>query len=43
MTKEKFQFSKLKNKEVEGIFAGGNVTQDAVLLIVTDLSLLTFL
>ena len=32
MTKEKFQFSKSKNKEVEGIFAGGNVTQDAGLL-----------
>ena len=37
MTKEKFQFSKLKNKEVEGIFAGGNVTQDAGLLIVKEI------
>ena len=37
MTKEKFQFSKSKNKEVEGIFAGGNVTQDAGLLIAKEI------
>ena len=37
MTKEKFQFSKSKNKEVEGIFEGGNVTQDAGLLIAKEI------
>ena len=37
MTKEKFQFSRSKNKEVEGIFAGGNVTQDAGLLIAKEI------
>lgn len=37
MTKEKFQFSKSKNKEVEGMFAGGNVTQDAGLLIAKEI------
>ena len=37
MTKEKFQFSRSKNKEVEGIFAGKNVTQDAGLLIAKEI------
>ena len=37
MTKEKFQFSKSKNKAVEGIFAGGNMTQDAGLLIAKEI------
>ena len=37
MTKEKFQFSKSKNKEVEGIFTGGNVRQDAGLLIAKEI------
>ena len=37
MTKEKFQFSKSKNKEVEGIFTGGSVTQDAGLLIAKEI------
>ena len=37
MTKEKFQFSKSKNKKVGGIFAGGNVTQDAGLLIAKEI------
>ena len=37
MTKEKFQFSKSKNKEVEGIFEGGNVIQDAGLLIAKEI------
>ena len=37
MIKKKFQFRKSKNKEVEGIFAGGNVTQDAGLLIAKEI------
>lgn len=37
MKKEKFKFSKSKNKEVEGMFEGGNVTQDAGLLIAKEI------
>ena len=33
MNKEKIKFSKSKKKEVEGIFEGGDVTQDEGLLI----------
>ena len=33
MNKEKIKFSKSKKKEVEGIFEGGDVTQDGGLLI----------
>jgi len=37
MSKEFFKFSKSKKKEVEGIFEGGNVTQDAGLLIAKEI------
>lgn len=36
MERKKFKFSRSKNKEVEGVFEGGNITQDGGLLIAKE-------